>query len=82
MAFDLKIIIGCNPSMTIFITWASHCVVGVGKDSGMGVGKDSGMVHEGVSSHFMAWRVGFQVRICIFLCFWNANVKCKHCMCT
>ena len=35
-------------------TWASHCVVGVGKDSGMGLGKDSGMVHEWVSSHFMA----------------------------
>ena len=42
--------------------WASYCVVGVGKDSGMrvgkdsgmGVSKDSGMVHEWVSSHFMA----------------------------
>ena len=30
-------------------------IVGVGKDSGIvGVGKDSSMVHEWVSSHFMA----------------------------
>ena len=59
-----KRIIGCNPSMTVYHTWASHSVAGVdkdssmmglGKDSGMmGVGKDSGMVHEWVSSHFMA----------------------------
>ena len=41
--------------MTVYHTWASHCVVGVSKDSGMmGLGKDSGMVHEWVSSHFMA----------------------------
>ena len=50
-----KIIIVCNPSMTVYHTWASHSVVGVGKDSGMmGVCKDLGMVHEWVSSHFMA----------------------------
>ena len=50
-----KIIIGYNPSMTVYHTWASHSVVGVGKDSGMmGVDKDSGMVHEWVSSHFIA----------------------------
>ena len=39
-----KMIIGCNPEMMDFIMhglW--HCVVGVGKDSGvMGVGKDLG----------------------------------------
>ena len=39
-----KMIIGCNPEMMGFIThglW--HCVIGVGKDSGvMGVGEDSG----------------------------------------
>ena len=36
--------------MTVYHTWASHSVVGVGKDLGMmGVGKDSGMVHEWVS---------------------------------
>ena len=48
--------------MMVFITWASHCmmgvgkdsVMGVGKDSVMGVGKDSSMVHEWVLSHFMA----------------------------
>ena len=40
-------IIGCNPSMTDFITLTSHCVVGVGKESSvMGAGKDSDMVHE------------------------------------
>ena len=50
-----KRIIGCNPSITVYHTWASHSLVGVGKDLGMiGVGKDSGMVHEWVSSHFMA----------------------------
>ena len=47
MNFVLKMIIGCNPSMTDFITLESHCVVGVSKDSGMvGVGKDLGVVHE------------------------------------
>ena len=39
-----KIVIGCNPKMMDFIKhglW--HCVIGIGKDSGvMGVGKDSG----------------------------------------
>ena len=37
-----KMIIECNPKMMDFIThWHSHCVVGVGKDSGMvGAGKD------------------------------------------
>ena len=39
-----KMIIGCNQEMIDFIThglW--HCVIGVGKNSGvMGVGKDSG----------------------------------------
>ena len=50
-----KKIVGCNPSMTVYHTWASHSVVRVGKDSGMmGVGKDSGMVLEWVSSHFMS----------------------------
>ena len=40
-------IIRCNPSMTVHHTWASHGVVGVGKDSGMmGFDKDSGIVHE------------------------------------
>ena len=38
-------------------TWASHCVVGVSKDSGTRVGKGSGMVDEWVSSHFMAKHV-------------------------
>ena len=55
--------------------------MGVGEDSGMGVGKDSGMVHEWVSSYFMAWHVGFQVIIGIFYSsffFWNVDVKCKH----
>ena len=56
--------------------------MGVGEDSSMGVGKDSSMVNEWVSSHFMAWHVGFQVKIGIFLFFWNVDVKCKHCMCT
>ena len=56
--------------------------MGVGKDSSMGVGKDSGIVHDLVSSHFMAWFVGFQVRIGIFLFSWNVDVKCKHCICT
>ena len=41
---------------------------GVDKDSGTGDGKDLGKVHELVSSHFIAWHVGFQVRIGIFLC--------------
>ena len=55
MIFVSKTIIGCNPSMTVYHTWASHRVVGVSKDSGMkGVGKDSSMVHEWVSSHFIA----------------------------
>ena len=59
-----KRIIGCNPSMIVDHTCASHNVVGVSKDSGMmgvskdsgmiGVGKDPGMVHEWVSFHFMA----------------------------
>ena len=39
-----KTIVGCNPEMMDFIThglW--HCVIGVGKDSGvMGVSKGSG----------------------------------------
>ena len=48
-------IIRCNLSMTVYHTWASHSVVGVGKYLGMmGVGKESGTVHELVSSHFMA----------------------------
>ena len=29
--------------MTVYHTWALHCVVEVGKDSSTGVGKDSGM---------------------------------------
>ena len=41
--------------MKDYHTWASHSVLGVGKDSGMtGVDKYSGMVHEWVSSYFMA----------------------------
>ena len=55
MTLVSKRIIGCNPLMTVYHTWASHSVVGVGKDSSMmRVGKDSGMLHEWVSSHFMA----------------------------
>ena len=55
MNFVLKMIIECNLSMTVFITWASHYVMGVDKDSEFGsqkklgydgVGKDLGMVHE------------------------------------
>ena len=42
-----KRIIGCNPSITVYHTWASPSVVGVGKDSGMmGVSKNLGIVHE------------------------------------
>ena len=39
-----KMIIGCNPEMMDFIKHGPwHCVIGVGKDSGMmGVSKDSG----------------------------------------
>ena len=39
-----KMIIGCNLGMMDFITHGPrHCVIGVGKDSGMmGVGKDLG----------------------------------------
>ena len=56
--------------MTVYHTWALHCVVGVDKDSSMEVRKDSvmesvrtwGMVHDCVSSHFMAWHVGFHSR--------------------
>ena len=55
MIFVSKMIIRCNPSMMIYHTWASHSVVGVGKDSGMmRVSKDSGMVLEWVPSYFMA----------------------------
>ena len=65
-------------------------MVGVGKYMGIGVGKESGMVESvktqawcmSGSHHFMTWRVGFQVRIDIFLSLWNVDVKCKHCMCT
>ena len=56
-----KMIIGCNPEMMDFIThglW--HCVIGVGKDSGvMGVDKDSGAWYM-VESHLNSCHVEFQ----------------------
>ena len=57
-----KIIIGCNQEMMDFIAhrlW--HCVIGVGKDSGvMVVGKDSG---HGTWLSLISWHVEFQPRI-------------------
>ena len=49
--------------MKVYHTWASHSVVGVGKDSGMmEVGKDSGMMGVGKDSsmcmsgsHLISW---------------------------
>ena len=66
-----KMIIGCNLEMMDFIAhrlW--HCVIGVGKDSGvMGVGEDSGVMGVGEDSghgtwlSLMSWHVEFQPRI-------------------
>ena len=57
-----KMIIGCNPETMDFIAhglW--HCVIGVGKDSGViGVSKDSG---HGTWLSLISWHVEFQPSI-------------------